>query len=97
MSSSASGTTICEPLARGEQILELSAPGEPVAGGHFDSLSMRLCASATKRAEIAAAHVGGGTTTRRLPFSRLIWFESRLDIELGDFAERNEARACRRL
>ena len=70
-----------QPLRARPQVLELPAPGRASSpAGSFTCASTSACASRDERADVAAAHVGR-TTTRRLPFSRLIWFGPSLTRE----------------
>ncbi len=68
-----SGTTSARRAWAGLQVLELAAPDQPGAGRQLDPASTFRRASSTN-APRSAPRTLAWTTTRRLPFSRLIWF-----------------------
>ena len=58
ISSSAIGTTIVSRLRGRDQVLELAAPADPVAGGQLHLARDPPLRLGDERAEVAAAHVG---------------------------------------
>ena len=56
---SASGTTICEPPARGQQLLELTTPRGPVTGWDVHELGNPPLGLRDERADVAATDVRG--------------------------------------
>ena len=79
-----------QPLAGDREVLELAAPGQSqLPGGELDLLASTLaCASATNE-PMSRPRTSAVATTRRLPFSRLIWLAPSVCSNEASVAQRD--------
>jgi hypothetical protein len=86
------GTTT-QAFTGGDQLLEGAAVADPVTGWHLD-LGLDAPRSSATKLPRSRPRTLAVTTTRRLPFSRLIWFGPG-DVDACQFAQRHHAWSVR--